>query len=455
MKNWIDKRTTRSAKRLVVVAALLGILGVVGSIALAKNETGLPAPTITSSPVNPTNQSSASFTYTDSAAITKFQCSLDGSAFTDCGTTRPSSKTYPGLASTSHTFQVKAVSGTTQSNPTSYTWTVDTTPPSITITFPTNNGVYSATAWNNGCANGAGICGSASDPSGVAAGLVSIQQQSSGKWWNGSAFNSNSEVFNTAKATGSATSYTGRYQLALPSDGLYTVHVRATDKAGNTTPAGSQVARSFRIKATKPPKPVFDATPPDPNNTATSTFAWHDAEAGVTYECSKENGSFQPCSSPLTYQVATTNDGQHQFAVRAIDAVGNVSEAASYKWKVSAGSPSQFVIHGSVSGLMIGVAKSVPLTIDNPNSVPIFISQLTFSVSTNAGSGTCSASNFAVTPWNANPPSAPELQVPANAVGFPVPVADQPKLTLTNLPSNQDNCKSKTFSLTFSGSSHS
>ncbi len=61
------------------------------------------------------------------------------------------------------------------------------------------------------------------------------------------------------------------------------------------------------------------------------------------------------------------------------------------------------MIHGSVSGLMIGVAKSVPLTIDNPNSVPIFISQLTFSVSTNAGSGTCSASNFGGDPVERQP----------------------------------------------------
>src|SRR5207253_2428279 len=95
--------TTKSARRVLPVAlfVVLGIGTVVG-IALAKDS--LAAPTITGSPANPTNAQTASFTYTDSQAITKFQCSLDGSAFQDCGTTRPSSTAYPGpLSAASHT----------------------------------------------------------------------------------------------------------------------------------------------------------------------------------------------------------------------------------------------------------------------------------------------------------------------------------------------------------------
>ncbi len=143
----------------------------------------------------------------------------------------------------------------------------------------------------------------------------------------------------------------------------------------------------------------------------------------MTYLCSIENGAFQstvasvgqaaqPCATPLTYNVPTTNNGQHQFAVEAVDTAGNVSQGAFYSWKVAAGTPAQFVIHGSVTNIYIGVPKAVPLTIDNPNSVPIFVSQLTVTLTTGSGSGGCAASNFSVSPWSAAT-TAQEFQVPA------------------------------------------
>lgn len=410
------------------------------------------APTLTGKPSDPTNQTTGTFSFTDEPGAT-FLCKRDGDpAFTACS----SGVSYSSLGMGSHSFQVEAKDAAGNIGAaTTWTWTIDQTPPSITVSFPANGGVYNASGWSSGCSGGAGICGSATDPQGVAAGLVSIQQQSSGKWWNGSTFNSTSEVFNNASQTGgSGSTYTGRYGLSLPPDGFYTIHVRATDRAGNTTPAGSQVTLSFRIKAIKPPAPIFDSTPPNPNNTATSTFAWHDTEAGVSYECSKENGSFQPCTSPLTYAVQTTNNGEHQFAVRAIDAAGNVSDVASYTWKVAAGSPQNFAINGSVTGLLIGVQKSVPVTINNPNSVPIYVNAITITLTVTAGSGGCTASNFQTTAWTAAS-TAQEFQVPANATNFSVPAAAQPKLLLKNLPTNQDVCKNKTFSLSFTGSAHS
>ena len=84
------------------------------------------------------------------------------------------------------------------------------------------------------------------------------------------------------------------------------------------------------------PAPAFTSTPPNPSTTATSTFTWTEQESGDHFLCSVENGAFQstvpsdggspqPCSSPLTYNVFTTNNGVHQFAVEAVDALGNVS----------------------------------------------------------------------------------------------------------------------------------
>ena len=79
----------------------------------------------------------------------------------------------------------------------------------------------------------------------------------------------------------------------------------------------------------------------------------------MTFECSVENGPFGTCTSPFTFTVIvdTSNNGQHQFAVRAVDLAGNVSASASYKWKVEP--DIGFTITGDASGL----ALSRPLAI--------------------------------------------------------------------------------------------
>ena len=64
-----------------------------------------PDTTITASPASASTSTSASFSFTAAPTGATFQCSLDGAAFTTC--TTPT--TYTGLASTSHTFQVRAV----------------------------------------------------------------------------------------------------------------------------------------------------------------------------------------------------------------------------------------------------------------------------------------------------------------------------------------------------------
>jgi hypothetical protein len=234
--------------------------------------------------------------------------------------------------------------------------------------------------------------------------------------------------------------------------GQHTFEVKAVDAAGNvsTTPA----ARTFFVDTVAPTKPVFSQTPPDPSSTATSTFAWSSTDpspaSGITgYLCSKENGSFQPCSSPHTYAVQVTSNGQHQFAVKAVDAAGNVSEAAEYKWKVGAGSPQLFSVAGSVTGLVPGVWASIPLTITNPNAETLYVTGLTVAIS-GAPGGCDSGTNMELQQSSASPTN--KLAVPANAVNWPVPAGPfRPQIRLKNTAVNQDSCKSKTFSLSYSG----
>ena len=94
----------------------------------------------------------------------------------------------------------------------------------------------------------------------------------------------------------------------------------------------------------------------------------------------------QPCSSPLTYNVGTTNNGEHQFGVEAIDAAGNVSQATFYTWKVAEAAV-PVTIRGNTTGLVYpgGVTRPFATTFNNPNSNPVTITSLTTTLGTVPG----------------------------------------------------------------------
>jgi hypothetical protein len=267
-------------------------------------------------------------------------------------------------------------------------------------------------------------------------------------------------VWTVTASTGSGTP-TGSGTLALKmSTAGSTIDLAGNGLTGLPTAAGP----AFTIDKT-PPTVTLLTWPPDPNTTATSTFTWSATDPGgsgvVSFLCSTENGAFaatvhsaggsdQPCSSPLTYAVATTTNGQHQFAVEAVDAAGNVSQAVSYTWKVDKGSPQVFTIAGSVTGLVPGVWFSIPVTITNPNAETLYVTGLTVGASGTPG-GCDSATNVQTLPSSAAPGN--KLAVPANASNWPVPAGPfRPQIRLKNTAGNQDNCKSKTFSLSYAGS---
>ena len=82
-----------------------------------------PAPTITSSPTNPTAATAAAFIFSDTQTGVTFQCSLDGAAYGVCS----SGISYSTLAQGAHTFTVQAKDSTGNlSTPATYSWTIGT-----------------------------------------------------------------------------------------------------------------------------------------------------------------------------------------------------------------------------------------------------------------------------------------------------------------------------------------
>ena len=150
----------------------------------------------------------------------------------------------------------------------------DVTAPSIGMTFPSEGALYRASAMDRGLlAQRRHLRNRERRAAGSAPCEVSILRQSSGKYWDGTGFNDAGENFRTATGT-----TTWRYDLALPPDGAYTVHVRATDGLGNTTSSGSYVVRHFTIDATAPTATV--STSASATNTQPLTYRRHLQRAG-------------------------------------------------------------------------------------------------------------------------------------------------------------------------------
>ena len=87
-------------------------------------DTTPPGTTINSGPSGTVNSRSASFTFSSDEPGSTFECRLDAGSFASCS----SPKDYSELTDSSHTFEVRAIdaSGNTDATPASRTWTVDT-----------------------------------------------------------------------------------------------------------------------------------------------------------------------------------------------------------------------------------------------------------------------------------------------------------------------------------------
>jgi hypothetical protein len=171
------------------------------------------------------------------------------------------------------------------------TVTVDTTPPTVSMTFPAAAGTYSATAWTSL----APISGSASDAisgiPGASSISIIITQASTGATWNGSTFAAGTNSVHPATYSGSTWTYTFP-STAFPADGTYSVGVKATDAAGNTSAVSTDTF-------------TYDNTPPTGsisynNGYLTSpsvvvTFSATDAASGVN----TASGQLERASAPL------------------------------------------------------------------------------------------------------------------------------------------------------------
>jgi hypothetical protein len=260
--------------------------------AVAVDGTPPPAPTITAEPSDPSNNPAPSFSFTDADGTATFLCQLDGAAASPC----ESPKGYSGLGEGAHTFAVTAIDPAgNQSTITSFTWTIDLTPPpapTINSAPPSVTDSTSATfSFSDGDSSASFRCR-----------------------LDGAAF----------AVCASPVTYSGL------GEGSHTFRVKAVDPAGNESTITSF---TWTIDLTNPIVTIDPASEPhDPTNLTGASFVFTSNKAGSTFDCRLDGAGFSPCSSPETYSGLA--DGRHSFGVRATDQLGHVGPPATYDWTV-------------------------------------------------------------------------------------------------------------------------
>ncbi|MFN8474976.1 MAG: choice-of-anchor Q domain-containing protein [Anaerolineae bacterium] len=232
-------------------------------------------------PANPTTSTSATFNFSGSDDMTPsdqltYQCKLDNGAWESC----TSPKSYSNLSDGSHTFRVTSTdNGANISQPATYTWLVDTTPPTVTLNPSANScSLPGANGWCRGTQT-AGF--TASD-----AGSGVVSPPCSGATCN----------FTQSTTTNGSAVY-------IPSG-------QVCDAVGNCN-AGIN-AGPFKIDSVAPTlSPTISPNPPTLGGTATATPNASDATSGV---------ASQSCDP-----VNTSSVGAKTLTCTATDNAGNTT----------------------------------------------------------------------------------------------------------------------------------
>jgi len=200
--------------------------------------------------------------------------------------------------------------------------------------------------------------------------------------------------------------------------------------------------------ATELPTPTISQHPSKLATTGSARFAFGARGRSLRFECKLDARPWSACHSPTS--VSGLAPGRHGFSVR-VSSRGGHGKAARFRWSVLA--PKDFSIEPRLAGLGQlypgAPPQALPLTVVNPNAVPIEVTGLRASATADPLS--CpSAQNLVLTPSSAS--SGAPLLVPANgSASLPAPGVSAPTIQLRDLPVNQDACQGASFPLRFSG----
>lgn len=305
-----------------------------------------------------------------------------------------------------NTLEVRAVSqsGSRDASPAVHTWVIDSVPPqiySLSITQQVPPGPHAVIAnssqiffvWGPANDSGSGISGY------------------------------DLEYFADTDCSGAGTSVTGiknsYYAFNGAVDGAtYSFRVLSRDNAGNQSTSACSPSTVVDLTAPVITMPAVYAAPNSPyasfSLTATDTRT---VELEIRLECSLDNGTFSPCSSPISYTGLTS--GTHLFQARAVDTANNVSSVVQHSWTIDMTAPlitqiavpSGTYLQGSMVQIAVSFSEVVHVT-GNP-SLALTIGGLWQTADYFSGSGTQTLTfQYTIRSGDSGP-----VSIPANQMG--------------------------------------
>ncbi|HKH20709.1 MAG TPA: Ig-like domain-containing protein, partial [Gammaproteobacteria bacterium] len=214
------------------------------------------------------------------------------------------------------------------------TGVLDLTPPTVTLTAPTNGATVSGTVTLSATAND-----------------------------NGGVNHVDFLVNNVVVDTDSTSPYSISWNSASVADGSVIITARAVDNASNTTTStGATVTVNNTTVDT-----TITAGPSGSVNSPLASFSFTATITGSTFACSLDGAAFSACTSPKAYSGLA--NGSHTFQVRATNPAGLTdSTPANRTWIIDTVTPDTTITVGP-SGTVASAAASFSFTATEAGSI--------------------------------------------------------------------------------------
>ena len=141
----------------------------------------------------------------------------------------------------------------------------------------------------------------------------------------------------------------------------YTWDTKLARDATNFGLQGSQP--KVTVDGTVPPTPTISSAPPNPSNSPNASFAFTDKDATATLHCRLDGEAYAVCTSPKSYSALVA--GAHTFAVKAVDAAGNESPAATRSWTIDLTPPPPPTLQSAPPNVTASTSASFAFTDDD------------------------------------------------------------------------------------------
>lgn len=288
-------------------------------------DTGAPETSITVAPPAFSPDGTARFEFTSDDPEARFECRVDDQEPVAC--TSPFAR---DLADGPHSFSVRAIDpvGNADDTPAEHVWSIDTAAPTTSF--------------------------EKTPPSADNSTMVRFE------------FTSNEDnVTFECSLDGTAFRPCESGETFGPvSDGAHSFAVRAVDRAGNVD--ASPAIHAWNVDTSTPDTQLLSGPEGATSSTSASfSFVSPDAGAGATFQCALDGGPFSACTSPRSY--TNLGMGEHTFAVRVRDAVGNLDPTpATRRWSVDITPPNTTIASGP-SGVEPSASATFTFTANEPD----------------------------------------------------------------------------------------